>query len=153
MRFVSFLSYGFITAIEVNPSERKLAKRTSVDCVLKCSLCGHQKSRNQNGTAYVKYVIFMADSKSKGCLIIVKSFNIWWSSTQTWFCFGNLFVLVEIGFRLEMVFNSKLRLLHSVVPRTVGKFYNSPLGYLVHKMLTKIMYLHGLHSKIEIKGT
>jgi hypothetical protein len=30
MRFASFLSGGFITAIEVNPLERKLAKRTSV---------------------------------------------------------------------------------------------------------------------------
>jgi hypothetical protein len=32
MRFVSFLSGGFITAIEVNPPEKKLAKRTSVQC-------------------------------------------------------------------------------------------------------------------------
>ena len=32
MRFASFLSGGFITAIVVNPPERKLAKRTSVDC-------------------------------------------------------------------------------------------------------------------------
>jgi hypothetical protein len=30
VRFASFLSGGFITAIVVNPSERKLAKRTSV---------------------------------------------------------------------------------------------------------------------------
>ena len=30
MRFASFLSGGFITAIVVNPQERKLAKRTSV---------------------------------------------------------------------------------------------------------------------------
>jgi hypothetical protein len=30
MRFASFLSGGFITAIVVNPPERKLAKRTSV---------------------------------------------------------------------------------------------------------------------------
>ena len=33
MRFASLLSGGFITAIVVNPSERKLAKRTSVHCV------------------------------------------------------------------------------------------------------------------------
>ena len=32
MRFASFLSGGFITAIVVNPPERKLAKRTSVQC-------------------------------------------------------------------------------------------------------------------------
>ena len=32
MRFASFFSGGFITAIVVNPSERKLAKRTSVQC-------------------------------------------------------------------------------------------------------------------------
>ena len=32
VRFVSFLSGGFITAIVVNPPERKLAKRTSVKC-------------------------------------------------------------------------------------------------------------------------
>ena len=32
MRFASFLSGGFITAIVVNPPERKLAKRTSVHC-------------------------------------------------------------------------------------------------------------------------
>ena len=30
MRFASFLSGGFITAIVVNPPEKKLAKRTSV---------------------------------------------------------------------------------------------------------------------------
>ena len=30
MHFVSFFSGGFITAIVVNPPERKLAKRTSV---------------------------------------------------------------------------------------------------------------------------
>ena len=34
MRFASFLSGGFITAIVVNPPERKLAKRTSVHCAL-----------------------------------------------------------------------------------------------------------------------
>ena len=32
MRFVSFLSGGFITEIVVNLPERKLAKRTSVHC-------------------------------------------------------------------------------------------------------------------------
>ena len=34
VRFASFLSGGFITAIVVNPPERKLAKRTSVSCGL-----------------------------------------------------------------------------------------------------------------------
>ena len=33
VRFVNFLSGGFIPAIVVNPPERKLAKRTSVHCV------------------------------------------------------------------------------------------------------------------------
>ena len=32
VHFASFLSGGFITAIVVNPPERKLAKRTSVHC-------------------------------------------------------------------------------------------------------------------------
>ena len=32
MHFASFLSGGFIIAIVVNPPERKLAKRTSVQC-------------------------------------------------------------------------------------------------------------------------
>ena len=32
VRFASFLSGGFITAIVVNPPEMKLAKRTSVQC-------------------------------------------------------------------------------------------------------------------------
>ena len=32
MRFVSFLSCGFISAIVVNPPEKKLTKRTSVHC-------------------------------------------------------------------------------------------------------------------------
>ena len=32
MRFASLLSGGFITAIVVNPPERRLAKRTSVQC-------------------------------------------------------------------------------------------------------------------------
>ena len=34
MRFANFLAGGFITAIVVNPLERKLAKRTSMHCVL-----------------------------------------------------------------------------------------------------------------------
>ena len=33
VRFASLLSGGFITAIAVNPPERRLAKGTSVDCV------------------------------------------------------------------------------------------------------------------------
>ena len=33
VRFASLLSGGFITAIVVNPPERKLAKRTSVHCM------------------------------------------------------------------------------------------------------------------------
>ena len=33
VRFSSFFSGGFITAIVVNPPERKLAKRTSVQCM------------------------------------------------------------------------------------------------------------------------
>ena len=33
VRLANFLSGGFITAIVVNPLERKLAKRTSVHCV------------------------------------------------------------------------------------------------------------------------
>ena len=32
MRFASFLAGGFITAIAVNPMERKLDKRTSMHC-------------------------------------------------------------------------------------------------------------------------
>ena len=35
MRFASFLSGGFITVIVVNPPEKKLAKRTSVQCLKK----------------------------------------------------------------------------------------------------------------------
>ena len=38
MRFASFLSGGFITAITVNPPERKLAKRTSVDWSRCCTI-------------------------------------------------------------------------------------------------------------------
>ena len=33
VRFASFLSGGLIAAIVVNPQERKLAKRTSVQCM------------------------------------------------------------------------------------------------------------------------
>jgi hypothetical protein len=33
VHIASFFSGGFITAIVVNPPERKLAKRTSVDCM------------------------------------------------------------------------------------------------------------------------
>ena len=32
VRFASFISSGFITAIVVNPPEKKLTKRTSVQC-------------------------------------------------------------------------------------------------------------------------
>ena len=34
VRFASFQSGGFIIAIVVNPPERKLTKRTSVQCVI-----------------------------------------------------------------------------------------------------------------------
>ena len=37
MRFAFLLSSGFITAIVVNPPEKKLAKRTSVDCLTQAS--------------------------------------------------------------------------------------------------------------------
>ena len=40
MRFASFLSGGFITAIVVNPPERKLAKRISVHCAMQVSYNG-----------------------------------------------------------------------------------------------------------------
>ena len=36
MRFASFFSGGFITAIVVNPPERKLAKCISVHCSIHC---------------------------------------------------------------------------------------------------------------------
>ena len=36
VRFAGFLSGGFITAMLVNPPERKLAKHTSVQCI-KCN--------------------------------------------------------------------------------------------------------------------
>jgi hypothetical protein len=42
VRFDSFFSGGFITAIVVNPPETKLAKRTSVHWVLAC--CEFQRS-------------------------------------------------------------------------------------------------------------
>ena len=41
MRFASFLSGAFITAIVVNPPEKKLAKRTSVH-LCKCALRTHK---------------------------------------------------------------------------------------------------------------
>ena len=40
VRFASFLSSGFITAIVVNPPEKKLAKRTSVHCTILVDLSG-----------------------------------------------------------------------------------------------------------------
>ena len=40
VRFASFLSGGFITAIVVNPPESKLAKRTSVQWVADLVLVG-----------------------------------------------------------------------------------------------------------------
>ena len=39
MGFASFLSGGFITAIVLNPPERKLAKRTSVNCITNVQSC------------------------------------------------------------------------------------------------------------------
>jgi hypothetical protein len=42
MRFANFLSGGFITAIVVNPPEKKLEKRTSVQWVAGLDL-GHSK--------------------------------------------------------------------------------------------------------------
>ena len=43
VRFASFLSGGFITAIVVNPPERKLAKRTSVKWYATSVLVSHFK--------------------------------------------------------------------------------------------------------------
>ena len=37
VRFATFQAGGFITAIVVNPPERKLAKRTSVHCAAGCT--------------------------------------------------------------------------------------------------------------------
>ena len=45
VRFASFLSGGFITAIIVNPLERKLAKRTAVHCA---ALFGKQQQQKKN---------------------------------------------------------------------------------------------------------
>ena len=42
MRFASFLSVGFITTILVNLPERRLAKRTSVQCITKVSIASCQ---------------------------------------------------------------------------------------------------------------
>ena len=44
VHFVSFLSGGFITAIVVNPPERKLAKRTSVYC---CTAVSNRATESQ----------------------------------------------------------------------------------------------------------
>ena len=51
MRFVSFFSVGFITAIVVNPAERKLAKRISVQCSeIYTFFCS---DRNELGTIFI----------------------------------------------------------------------------------------------------
>ena len=47
VRFVNFFSAGFITAIVVNPPERRLAKRTSVQCL---GLFRRIKYRIQDGS-------------------------------------------------------------------------------------------------------
>ena len=52
MRFVSFFSGGFITAIVVNPLQRKLAKRISVQCMIV-----HQyRGRNLDGLSLSLYI-------------------------------------------------------------------------------------------------
>ena len=50
MRFSSFFSGGFITAIVVNPPERKLAKRTSVqwdEIGIEGDLCNPNKGQKK----------------------------------------------------------------------------------------------------------
>ena len=41
VRFASFLSGGFTTMTVINPPERKLSKRTSVQCFAHSTLCFH----------------------------------------------------------------------------------------------------------------
>ena len=63
MRFASFLSGGFITAIGVNPPERKLAKRTSVMQVmsvfvfLRIRMTSNFKLRLHQGPFYAMQVM------------------------------------------------------------------------------------------------
>ena len=51
MRFASFLSGGFITAIVVNPPESKLAKRTSVQWFTKHHFQTNEHKALQNYTS------------------------------------------------------------------------------------------------------
>ena len=55
VRFASFFSGEFITAIIVNPPERKLAKCTSVQC----SVVGHQSEICKNYLCGLVKIIFM----------------------------------------------------------------------------------------------
>ena len=58
MRFVSFLSGRFITAIVVNPLERKLAKRISVQClVVNCDdICDMREVTAENSKISPTYI-------------------------------------------------------------------------------------------------
>ena len=64
MRFASFFSGWFITAIVVNPPERKLAKRTSVQCTAMDWYSGHSESTGRKTAtshlcAIMYYVFFL----------------------------------------------------------------------------------------------
>ena len=53
MRNGSFISGGFITAIVLNPLERKLAKRTSVQCALETLLSFSDPKKKKYGYKYI----------------------------------------------------------------------------------------------------
>jgi hypothetical protein len=78
--FASFFSGGFITAIVVNPLERKLAKRTSV-------LCGERDLQKSGSTAFEQ---FSLDSVSEKV-----GRNLIYSETQI--LKGIFFVILLLG--------------------------------------------------------
>ena len=55
MSFARFLSGGFITALVVNPLERKLAKRTSVKCLTSATGAQCMEPESQTGIVTTKY--------------------------------------------------------------------------------------------------
>jgi ribosomal silencing factor RsfS len=65
MRFASFLSDGFITALLVNPPEKKQAKRICVQwCIVMCSTSSRKQVTNlerRRKTSLYEYILYESD--------------------------------------------------------------------------------------------
>ena len=91
MRFASFFSGGFITAIVVNPPERKLAKRTSVYwCYLSIPLFPFEKTSKEKfkPSCFIPF-IFNKGKKNNEFTVNCETKSVF---EGLWLCLSSFFV-------------------------------------------------------------